>query len=1062
MSKRMKRMKLMRKIVPILIMLLAASTTPVSAEVGDLLMSESYESLEVGESWNLEEGYVLTINQINIEGTKIWLSLSKYNSEGDSEVLSSGETYVYEKEIDSEEYTILCATVGEIDKESRTVRLESVRQYSDGNVAVTSAPTSTVTQQDSSSEIIALSVINSFFAPPETQSSGLAYDGTYLWLSSYMKNGGIYKLNPDDGSVSRKYMPPISQYDQYGGLTYDGSHLWQVDRYEGKLYQLNPSDCSIISSISGPDKYPSGLTWDGKYLWTYGYPSYKIYKINPSDGTIIATFDPPSGIEQNAGLAFDGTYMWISGGSYLYGLNGYIYKLNPSDCSVISAYEAPCSRPISLTWDGKYLWCASFDGGKIYQLEIGESALACTTASPVRTPATTRHTTSVATSTTNTSQQNKTSNTTLIFGGAAILIVLVLLVGKSRRKGQKATRPTSPTSVPDITTKRSRDEIRSDFELSMELTGLMGEATEAVLEKDPEQARKMIPKTSSEVKELVNLRINKGTSFPSKDTRLKEAKSIIQDAEVDLQDAMNKGVQIPQSVQRLLQDAQKEVEAGHLATAKEYASKCSEKVDAAVKDFMQRKAEQARKQRELEQMRKDASERIKSANKSIEKAEWLGITIKHAKELNAKAQSVFDANDYNSAITYANQSNDAAKNLIDESKPSISIELPSKMEYDTWKHRDLTVTNTGTAHAAAITITFLTALEVRELRTIKKLGVGEQKTLNVNIRPTEKGEVPFDYSIGFRDLMDGDYKTKDTINLQIGTGVESLEGGADMPTSNLEIKRTVYDPVNKGFVSENKLNYPEVERWVESHPPPNYWYILRIGNTGSSVEEWAVELETHLALSIKEAYIEGVDHKFDIRSEHDRYKEKHILAVLKEYGIPLPSNGVKRLYFRLNIDCATALLSRYAISGRVIANDVTLLIPEKNFPFSCELREIQAALAKDPKRVENYVKGTAEGRYDHKTAITIVNALRLYNEINYLVNNRYVDEEKLKNKIETLRDSLKTVEDQTGVKKPLELVEYILDVIMPRPGVHVHVILDRWKAINLFDVMMVDLLNVRT
>lgn len=374
-------MKLMRKIVLILLLLLAAYTTHVGAEVGDLLMSTGYTSLDVGESWNLEESYVLTINQISKDGTKIWLSLSKYNSEVDSEVLSKGETYVYEVEIGSKEYNILRATVGEIDKESRTVRLDSVRQYSDENVAVTSAPTPTTTQQDSSSEIITSSAINSFFAPPETQPSGLAYDGTYLWLSSYKKNGGIYKLNPDDGSVSRKYMPPVSQYDSYGGITYDGSHLWQVDRYEGKLYKLNPSDCSIISSISGPDKSPSGLTWDGKYLWTYGYPSYKIYKINPSDGTIIATFDPPSGIEQNAGLAFDGTYMWISGGSYLYELNGYIYKLNPSDCSVISAYEAPCSRPISLTWDGKYLWCASFDSGKIYQLEVGESALAGTTAS---------------------------------------------------------------------------------------------------------------------------------------------------------------------------------------------------------------------------------------------------------------------------------------------------------------------------------------------------------------------------------------------------------------------------------------------------------------------------------------------------------------------------------------------------------------------------------------------------------------------------------------------------------------------------------------------------------
>ena len=129
----MESMRLLCTIV-FMLALLSVHTTPASAEVDDLLMSTSSKSLDVGESWNLEEGYALTIKQIDIEGNKIWLSLSKYNSEVDNKVLSNGGTYVYEKEIGSKEYTILRATVGEIDKESRTVRLDSVRQYSDGGV----------------------------------------------------------------------------------------------------------------------------------------------------------------------------------------------------------------------------------------------------------------------------------------------------------------------------------------------------------------------------------------------------------------------------------------------------------------------------------------------------------------------------------------------------------------------------------------------------------------------------------------------------------------------------------------------------------------------------------------------------------------------------------------------------------------------------------------------------------------------------------------------------------------------------------------------------------------
>jgi hypothetical protein len=49
-------------------------------------------------------------------------------------------------------------------------------------------------------------------------------------------------------------------------------------------------------------------------------------------------------------------------------------KLDPTDLSVVSSFLAPCSRPESLAWDGKYLWCASFDEGMIYQIDIGLSA----------------------------------------------------------------------------------------------------------------------------------------------------------------------------------------------------------------------------------------------------------------------------------------------------------------------------------------------------------------------------------------------------------------------------------------------------------------------------------------------------------------------------------------------------------------------------------------------------------------------------------------------------------------------------------------------------------------
>jgi len=175
----------------------------------------------------------------------------------------------------------------------------------------------------------------------------------------------------------------------------------------------------------------------------------------------------------------------------------------------------------------------------------------------------------------------------------------------------------------------------------------------------------------------------------------------------------------------------------------------------------------------------------------------------------------------------------------------------------------------------------------------------------------------------------------------------------------LEIKRTVYDPVTRSFVSKNKLDYPEISKWLDAHPP-DYWYILRIDNLAGTVEQWAVELETQKAVSVNEAFIDGIDCtpllETDTMWKDKRWKNKYIFSVPKEKGIPLPSNGVKRLYFRLNINCNIVLQSMYAVSGNVIADELILPIKEKKFPYSCDLIILKNIWEKMPKDVEKYLE----------------------------------------------------------------------------------------------------------
>jgi streptogramin lyase len=180
-----------------------------------------------------------------------------------------------------------------------------------------------------------------------------------------MKNPGIYKIDPIDGSIVFKCDPSIAQFSGFGGLTFDGTSVWHADAYGGKIYKLNPIDCSIIESIPfNEDQYPSDLAWDGANLWLSSYPAQKIYEINPSDGSIIREYEIPYIQEQaqTTGLTYDGAYLRMSGSDK-------IFVIDPSNGKLVSQTPHSISRAGGLAWGENLFWIASFSEGIIYRLE---------------------------------------------------------------------------------------------------------------------------------------------------------------------------------------------------------------------------------------------------------------------------------------------------------------------------------------------------------------------------------------------------------------------------------------------------------------------------------------------------------------------------------------------------------------------------------------------------------------------------------------------------------------------------------------------------------------------
>lgn len=194
-------MKFIHKYVVMLIIILAC-ITPVTAEVGDILISSASKSLTIGTSWNLKEGYTITFNDTDDTGEYAIIVLTKNNKRVIGDILKEGDSFVYKKKIDERKYTIISIRVGNINRNS--IRLDSVYQYSDGSNDVvqtstfTPTPTSTPTPTQQRKPIVrtysATSITsNSAILQGTVNPNGLS---TQAYFAYYNPNTQSYTTTP--------------------------------------------------------------------------------------------------------------------------------------------------------------------------------------------------------------------------------------------------------------------------------------------------------------------------------------------------------------------------------------------------------------------------------------------------------------------------------------------------------------------------------------------------------------------------------------------------------------------------------------------------------------------------------------------------------------------------------------------------------------------------------------------------------------------------------------------------------------------------------------------------
>ena len=196
-------------------------------------------------------------------------------------------------------------------------------------------------------------VVSSFPLPPGPGTSGLAWDGAYLWVAGEPFDRFL-RINKSGSIVGSFDLG--STYSYIEGLTYDGEYLWYSWHRLGNpyFYYRITTTGSVVSYFNKAYFVDGGLTWETGYLWAG--PA----KLTTT-GSLVATFEDPVGLGD---MGWYGHKLWGGGGDKR------MYNVTTTG-SVVASFAVPgdgCAA--GKTFDGEYLWLINRDNKWVYQIDI--------------------------------------------------------------------------------------------------------------------------------------------------------------------------------------------------------------------------------------------------------------------------------------------------------------------------------------------------------------------------------------------------------------------------------------------------------------------------------------------------------------------------------------------------------------------------------------------------------------------------------------------------------------------------------------------------------------------
>ncbi len=164
---------------------------------------------------------------------------------------------------------------------------------------------------------------------------GAEFDGTYYWGSDLFQQKYVYRFTTQGSTISSFPAPDPS------GIAWDGSYLWIMSLYGGTVRQYTTGGSVVKSFAVAPIDAGYDMAWDGTYLWCANRPlsgpNY-IFRFT-TEGTVVASFAAPGTFTTGCGC--DGRYLWLSdnsGTKSVYQVDGELsYNVAPASLGKVKA-----------------------------------------------------------------------------------------------------------------------------------------------------------------------------------------------------------------------------------------------------------------------------------------------------------------------------------------------------------------------------------------------------------------------------------------------------------------------------------------------------------------------------------------------------------------------------------------------------------------------------------------------------------------------------------------------------------------------------------------------------